>query len=102
MALAANRIGHASKPIATDATQPTTPFTWLVPAVLVTLVFSTPLGIRALIHASRVKPLSERGDLAGAREAAQHAKRWILWGAGLGCALVLACCVLPSVVLAFE
>ena len=53
----------------------------LVWAILSTILCCLPLGIVAIIKASNVNSLYDRGDYAGAEEAAKSAKTWAMWGA---------------------
>ena len=55
----------------------------LVWAILSTILCCLPLGIVAIIKASNVNSLYDRGDYAGAEEAAKSAKTWAMWGAGI-------------------
>lgn len=63
---------------------PAKPGNFLVPAVLSTLCCCIPLGIVAIIKASKVDGLYAAGDYAGAEKAAGDAKMWTLIAAGLG------------------
>ena len=53
----------------------------MVWAILSTILCCLPLGIVAIIKASNVNSLYDRGDYAGAEEAAKSAKSWAMWGA---------------------
>ena len=53
----------------------------MVWAILSTILCCLPLGIVAIIKASNVNSLYDRGDYAGAEEAAKSAKTWAMWGA---------------------
>jgi hypothetical protein len=55
---------------------------YLVPAILVTIFCCMPLGIVAIYQSSQVNTRLATGDVAGAREASETAKRWC-WIAGL-------------------
>jgi hypothetical protein len=63
---------------------PAKPGNFLVPAVLSTLCCCLPVGIVAIIKASKVDGLYAAGDYAGAEKAAGDAKMWTLISAGLG------------------
>ena len=53
----------------------------LVWAILSTLFCCLPLGIVSIVHAAKVNGLLAAGDVAGAREAADKAKKWAIWSA---------------------
>ncbi|MQP74357.1 CD225/dispanin family protein [Stenotrophomonas sp. MYb238] len=53
----------------------------LVWAILSTVLCCLPLGIVSIIHAAKVNGLLAAGDVAGAREAADKAKKWAIWSA---------------------
>lgn len=53
----------------------------MVWAILCTILCCLPLGVVAIIKASNVNSLYDRGDYAGAEEAAKSAKSWAMWGA---------------------
>ena len=53
----------------------------LVWAILSTILCCLPLGIVAIVYASKVDGLYNQGDYAGAQEAADNAKKWAMWGA---------------------
>lgn len=65
---------------------PAPPFinNYLIPSILVTLCCCTPLGIVALVYASRVNTKLAAGDIAGAQEASRLAKTWMWVGFGIG------------------
>ncbi len=54
------------------------PPTYLVWAVISTLCCCLPTGIVAIIYASKVSPLWQRGDYAGSREASEKAGWWTI------------------------
>jgi hypothetical protein len=60
---------------------------YLVQSILVTLFCCLPLGIPAIIFASQVNTKLQAGDLDGAAEASQKAKKWCWWSFGVGLAL---------------
>ena len=53
-------------------------------AILSTVLCCLPIGIVAIIKASKVDTLYMQGNYSGAEEAAKSAKTWSLIGAGLG------------------
>jgi hypothetical protein len=61
---------------------------------VVAIILCPPLAVPALINAARVEPLQDRGDYAGAHQAAAESRRWsrrallvgvLLWGLSLVC-----------------
>lgn len=56
----------------------------LVWAILCTVLCCLPLGIVAIIKSTKVKELWAQGDHAGAQKAADDAKKFAIWGAGIG------------------
>lgn len=61
--------------------RPPRPDSNMVWAILSTILCCMPLGIVAIIKASNVNSLYDRGDYAGAEAAAKSAKSWAMWGA---------------------
>lgn len=53
----------------------------LVWAILCTVLCCMPLGIVAIIKATKVNTLWYQGDLEGAHKAAADAKKYSIWGA---------------------
>lgn len=62
---------------------------YLVQSILVTLCCCLPLGIVAIINAAKVNGLVSQGDMAGAREASDAAKKWSTMGFIIGLILNL-------------
>ncbi len=56
----------------------------LVWAIICTVACCLPLGIIAIIKSTKVKELWLQGDHAGAQKAADDAKKFSLWGIGVG------------------
>ena len=56
----------------------------LVEAILVTLCCCLPFGIVSIIYATQVNTKRDMGDIAGALEASNNAKKWAMIGAGVG------------------
>ena len=52
--------------------------TYMVPAVLVTLLCFLPTGIAALVYASQVSAKLNAGDVAGAARASSSARTWVI------------------------
>lgn len=62
----------------------------LVWAILCTVMCCMPLGIVAIIKATKVNTLWYQGDHEGARQAAADAKKYSIWGAvSVGIFLIL-------------
>jgi hypothetical protein len=60
---------------------------YLVHSILMMLFCCLPFGIVALVFASQVNSKIAAGDIAGAQEASNTAKKWLM--IGLGCWLVV-------------
>ncbi|MDQ2985573.1 MAG: CD225/dispanin family protein [Armatimonadota bacterium] len=73
------------------------PKNWLVESILSTICCCLPMGIVAIVFASRVDKLAYQGNLAGAHEAAGKAKMFTIIAAVLGIAsnIVLSAVLLP-------
>ncbi|GAA0387458.1 hypothetical protein GCM10009541_33020 [Micromonospora gifhornensis] len=68
---------------------------------IVAIFLFWPLAIPAIINASKVNPLLQQGDYAGAQAAAAESKKWSKWALIVGIAwiaIVLVCCVGGSVI----
>lgn len=59
---------------------PPMPKTWLVEAIIVTLIGSPILGIIAIVYARKVEKLYFQGDYDGALKASKSAKMWATIG----------------------
>lgn len=70
----------------------------LVWAILCTVLCCLPLGIVAIIKSTKVKELWVQGDYAGAQKAADDAKKYSMWGAGIGLIFVVLYVILVFVV----
>jgi hypothetical protein len=57
---------------------------YLVHAILVTLCCCLPFGIVSIVYATQVNTKRDVGDIAGALEASNNAKKWAMIGAGAG------------------
>lgn len=72
---------------------------------IVSIFLFWPLAIPAIINASKVNPLLQQGDYAGAQNAAAESKKWsklaIIIGASLW-AISLLCCIGLIVASAFN
>jgi hypothetical protein len=64
---------------------------------IVSIFLFWPLAIPAIINASKVAPLVQQGDVAGAQAAAAESKKWsklalivglIAWGIGIVCCII--------------
>jgi hypothetical protein len=60
------------------------PPTYMVPAVIVTVMCCLPLGIPAIVFASQVSTKASAGDLAGAQKASRLALIWTVVAAVVG------------------
>ncbi|RMA65860.1 CD225/dispanin family protein [Ulvibacter antarcticus] len=69
----------------------------LVWAILCTVLCCLPLGIVAIIKSTKVKELWAQGDHAGAQKAADDAKKFSMWGAGVGLIFVVLYIILVVV-----
>ena len=76
-------------PAAPAEAQEQTINSWLVPAILVTILCCMPFGIVALIYAARVSALAAAGNVAEAQNVARQARNWTLAGAICGAAVYL-------------
>jgi len=57
------------------------PNNYLVLSILATIFCCWPLGIPAILQASKVNSKFSEGDYDGAKEASRKAKNWIIWSA---------------------
>lgn len=67
---------------------------------IVAILLFWPLAIPAIIQASRVNPLLQQGDYAGAQAAAAESRKWSKWALIVGLVwyvIVLLCCLLTGV-----
>jgi hypothetical protein len=67
---------------------------------IVSIFLFWPLAIPAIINASKVNPLLQQGDYAGAQTAANESRRWSRLAVIVGCiwlGIVLICCILGAV-----
>jgi len=53
----------------------------LVWAILSTLFCCLPAGIVSIVYAAQVNGKLAAGDIAGAQESSQNAKKWAIWSA---------------------
>jgi hypothetical protein len=58
--------------------------TYLVPAILCTLLCCLPLGVPALVYAAKVGNKLAAGDIAGAQIASRNARTWCWVAFGVG------------------
>ncbi|WP_320066428.1 CD225/dispanin family protein [Micromonospora sp. RTGN7] len=64
---------------------------------IVAIFLFWPLAIPAIINASKVNPLIQQGDYAGAQAAAAESKKWSKWALIVGIAwyvIAIVCCAL--------
>jgi len=64
--------------------QGTPPPNYLVWAILTTIFCCTPLGIASIVFSTRVNGKWSMGDVAGANEASEKAKKFAMWAAIAG------------------
>ncbi|MFI9639532.1 CD225/dispanin family protein [Micromonospora sp. NPDC051925] len=67
---------------------------------IVAIFFFWPLAIPAIINASKVNPLLQQGDYAGAEAAAKESKKWSKLAFIIGAVwlvIVLLCCLFGGV-----
>jgi hypothetical protein len=74
------------------------PSNWLIPAIFSTLCCCLPLGIVAIIQATKVNPLYDGGNVQAAIEASGKAKMWTLMAVGIGFVLSIIMIILQVVV----
>ncbi len=60
------------------------PSNFLIPAIFSTLCCCLPLGVVAIVYASKVNALYDSGNVVGAMDAAGKAKMWTFLAVGLG------------------
>lgn len=56
----------------------------LVPAILVTLFCCLPLGIISIVYAAQVNGKIAQGDIDGARQSSENAKKYYMMGMIIG------------------
>jgi hypothetical protein len=56
----------------------------LVLAIFVTALCCLPFGIVGIVYAAQVNAKAQGGDIGGAEECARKARKWSLWGLGVG------------------
>ncbi|WP_433344635.1 CD225/dispanin family protein [Micromonospora sp. CA-111912] len=67
---------------------------------IVAIFLFWPLAIPAIINASKVNPLIQQGDYAGAQAAAAESKKWSKWALIVGIAwyvITIVCCALGGI-----
>lgn len=74
------------------------PKSWLVESILVTLFCCLPFGIAGIVNASKVESRFFAGDIEGANNASQSAKKWTLIGLGIGLAGIIIYVIFIAVV----
>lgn len=65
------------------------PKTWLAESILVTLLCCPPFGIAAIVFASQVESMYCLGNYEMAEHKSAQARKMVLWGFGLGLALIV-------------
>jgi TRAP-type C4-dicarboxylate transport system permease small subunit len=56
-------------------------------AIVVTVLCCLPFGIVGIVQAAQVNAKALAGDITGAEECARKARKWSLWGLGIGLTL---------------
>ena len=84
-----NQYQYSQQPQQQYAQQPQQPMepkpsNYLAISIITTILCCWPLGIPAIINASKVNKLWDSGDYAGAQEASRKAKTWTIVSAILG------------------
>ncbi|MDV3469935.1 CD225/dispanin family protein [Stenotrophomonas sp. C3(2023)] len=61
----------------------------LVWAILSTILCCMPLGIVSIVFAAQVNGKLAAGDIAGARDSSEKAKKWAMWSAIAGITVIV-------------
>lgn len=69
--------------------RPPLPKTYLVESILMIILCCLPLGIVSLIKGQEANSLYQSGHYEAAEAASASAKKWLLWGLGIGLGGVL-------------
>lgn len=69
----------------------------LVWAILCTVLCCLPLGIVAIIKSTKVNELWNQGDKDGAQKAADDAKKFSIWGAGIAVIFIVLYFILMAI-----
>jgi len=78
----------ASQPQSVSQSSANTPVpSYLWQSIIVTIFCCLPLGVVAIVYASKVDALSKAGDSAGASAASDSAKKWCWVSFGIGLAV---------------
>jgi predicted secreted protein len=67
----------------------TPPPNYLVWAILSTLFCCLPLGVASIVFAAQVNSKWQAGDVAGAKDSSDKARRFALWGTIIGAVLIV-------------
>lgn len=73
----------------TQPGRPPMPKTWLAESIIVTLLCCLPLGIIAIIYSTQVESNYITGDYDMAQYKSNQARNMLLWGVGVGAALLI-------------
>jgi len=79
-----------------NATAPQVP-NHLVWAILTTLFCCLPAGIVSIVYAAQVNGKLASGDIAGAQESSNNAKKWAMWSAIIGVVAIVLYIILVVV-----
>ena len=84
-------VGNPSwKPITDSGISDTEPpKSYLTESILVTLFCCWPFGIAAIVQAAKVEGRFRSGDIDGAQQASDNAKKYMQWSLGLGIAIAV-------------
>lgn len=80
--------------VQTPGMRPARPHTWLVEAILATILCFLPFGIVAIVKAVQVSSAYDRGDYAEAVKCSHSAKRWVIWSVILPVILYIGAIIL--------
>ncbi len=69
--------------------RPPCPDSYLVWAILTTVLCFLPLGVVSIVYAVRVDSCYTMGDYAGALENSRKAKKWAIWSAAVSAAFLV-------------
>ena len=73
-----------ASPYSAPGAQGTPPPNYLVWAILSTILCCLPFGVASIVFSNQVNTKWAMGDVAGAQEASDKAKKFAIWGAIIG------------------
>lgn len=77
-------ITNANENNSQDSIRQTPPKTWLVESILATLFCCLPLGIVGIVNAAKVESCFSAGDIQGANNYSDKAKKWTTYSFWIG------------------